>query len=143
MFIFFFFLRIRRPPRSTRTYTLFPYTTLFRSHHLGQLPAYAGHLPSAVGAPARPAAAAGLYRQYRARRGDRRERPGAQTAQGRDRRRRPRRLRARTGGEPQAAGTRERAAAAAYGLGHPGRSEEHTSELQSLLLLTYAILSLH
>src|SRR3546814_13073961 len=26
-----FFLRIRRPPRSTRTYTLFPYTTLFRS----------------------------------------------------------------------------------------------------------------
>src|SRR3546814_12421068 len=23
---------IRRPPRSTRTYTLFPYTTLFRSH---------------------------------------------------------------------------------------------------------------
>src|SRR3546814_8553016 len=28
---FFFFLRIRRPPRSTRTDTLFPYTTLFRS----------------------------------------------------------------------------------------------------------------
>src|SRR3546814_11490078 len=27
----FFFLRIRRPPRSTRTDTLFPYTTLFRS----------------------------------------------------------------------------------------------------------------
>ena len=26
--VFFFFLRIRRPPRST----LFPYTTLFRSH---------------------------------------------------------------------------------------------------------------
>src|SRR3546814_5205047 len=24
---------IRRPPRSTRTYTLFPYTTLFRSQH--------------------------------------------------------------------------------------------------------------
>src|SRR3546814_3128076 len=24
---------IRRPPRSTRTDTLFPYTTLFRSHH--------------------------------------------------------------------------------------------------------------
>src|SRR3546814_375550 len=30
-FVFFFFLMIRRPPRSTRTYTLFPYTTLFRS----------------------------------------------------------------------------------------------------------------
>src|SRR3546814_59487 len=31
MFVFFFFLMIRRPPRSTRTDTLFPYTTLFRS----------------------------------------------------------------------------------------------------------------
>src|SRR3546814_10960133 len=30
---FFFFLMIRRPPRSTRTDTLFPYTTLFRSEH--------------------------------------------------------------------------------------------------------------
>src|SRR3546814_16744678 len=28
---FFFFLMIRRPPRSTRTDTLFPYTTLFRA----------------------------------------------------------------------------------------------------------------
>src|SRR3546814_11823561 len=31
MFRVFFFLMIRRPPRSTRTDTLFPYTTLFRS----------------------------------------------------------------------------------------------------------------
>src|SRR3546814_3179357 len=30
-YIFLFFLMIRRPPRSTRTDTLFPYTTLFRS----------------------------------------------------------------------------------------------------------------
>src|SRR3546814_1919432 len=30
----FFFLMIRRPPRSTLTDTLFPYTTLFRSLHL-------------------------------------------------------------------------------------------------------------
>src|SRR3546814_14939379 len=29
--LFFLFLMIRRPPRSTRTDTLFPYTTLFRS----------------------------------------------------------------------------------------------------------------
>src|SRR3546814_13411335 len=29
--MYFFFLMILRPPRSTRTYTLFPYTTLFRS----------------------------------------------------------------------------------------------------------------
>src|SRR3546814_16337433 len=40
-----FFLMLRRPPRSTRTDTLFPYTTLFRSRHamphahiLGDLP---------------------------------------------------------------------------------------------------------
>src|SRR3546814_15295446 len=32
----FFILMIRRPPRSTRTDTLFPYTTLFRSHRRNQ-----------------------------------------------------------------------------------------------------------
>src|SRR3546814_21146454 len=31
MCMLFFFLMLRRPPRSTRTDTLFPYTTLFRS----------------------------------------------------------------------------------------------------------------
>src|SRR3546814_1450595 len=31
VWVVFFFLMIRRPPRSTRTDTLFPYTTLFRS----------------------------------------------------------------------------------------------------------------
>src|SRR3546814_13169402 len=31
MCLSFLFLMIRRPPRSTRTCTLFPYTTLFRS----------------------------------------------------------------------------------------------------------------
>src|SRR3546814_17593851 len=30
-YFLFFFVMIRRPPRSTRTDTLFPYTTLFRS----------------------------------------------------------------------------------------------------------------
>src|SRR3546814_15556162 len=35
---------IRRPPRSTRTDTLFPYTTLFRSRHLDAVPTRkAGH----------------------------------------------------------------------------------------------------
>src|SRR3546814_16768744 len=34
---FVFFLMIRRPPRSTRTDTLFPYTTLFRSAR-GEIP---------------------------------------------------------------------------------------------------------
>src|SRR3546814_19246675 len=36
----FFFLMIRRPPRSTRTDTLFPYTTLFRSGLPGNATAY-------------------------------------------------------------------------------------------------------
>src|SRR3546814_7462701 len=36
MFDSFFFLMIRRPPRSTRTDTLFPYTTLFRSLKVGE-----------------------------------------------------------------------------------------------------------
>src|SRR3546814_12385711 len=31
-YVLFFVLMIRRPPRSTRTDTLFPYTTLFRSY---------------------------------------------------------------------------------------------------------------
>src|SRR3546814_3980736 len=39
-----FFLMILRPPRSTRTYTLFPYTTLFRS----PLPPWAPSLPAAL-----------------------------------------------------------------------------------------------
>src|SRR3546814_16751896 len=33
LYWFFVVLMLRRPPRSTRTDTLFPYTTLFRSHH--------------------------------------------------------------------------------------------------------------
>src|SRR3546814_5601205 len=33
---------IRRPPRSTRTDTLFPYTTLFRSNDVGQHPVLGG-----------------------------------------------------------------------------------------------------
>src|SRR3546814_14429167 len=57
-----FLLMIRRPPRSTRTDTLFPYTTLFRSDRalwrLGQLSPAAGAvdlvaLGRAAGVPAR------------------------------------------------------------------------------------------
>src|SRR3546814_15653345 len=50
LFAYFFFLMIRRPPRSTRTDTLFPYTTLFRSRlpvplwtRRGEEPDRAGH----------------------------------------------------------------------------------------------------
>src|SRR3546814_4385734 len=50
MFLFFFFLMIRRPPRSTRTDTRFPYTTLCRSRL--ELPGVAqAHFP--VRAPGR------------------------------------------------------------------------------------------
>src|SRR3546814_993089 len=44
----FFFLMIRRPPRSTRTETLFPYTTLFRSPGIIR-PRSACHDPGIVG----------------------------------------------------------------------------------------------
>src|SRR3546814_8195158 len=52
-----FFLMIRRPPRSTRTDTLFPYTTLFRSP--GGTAAY----PSSVLMNAIPARVAGVARR--------------------------------------------------------------------------------
>src|SRR3546814_20404342 len=42
-FAHFFFLMIRRPPRSTRTDTLFPYTTLFRSGGYCRGIVYASH----------------------------------------------------------------------------------------------------
>src|SRR3546814_2770111 len=46
---FFFFLMIRRPPRSTRTDTLFPYTTLFRSAASRDRIGGAGHAVAAHG----------------------------------------------------------------------------------------------
>src|SRR3546814_4867460 len=74
----FFFLMIRRPPRSTRTDTLFPYTTLFRSGRRSRsgAPSAAHHLrrERGDGFPVSrvPAAAAfrrlqppGLFRQRR------------------------------------------------------------------------------
>src|SRR3546814_5040996 len=98
MLTYFFFLMIRRPPRSTRTDTLFPYTTLFRSHPDRALPArirpFAGAAPPA---DARPAA------------GRRRRRAGHETP------------------------------GAFVGV---QRSEEHTSELQSLMRISYAVFCL-
>src|SRR3546814_7620255 len=77
--IVFFFLMIRRPPRSTRTDTLFPYTTLFRSP---RQPGHRGLPPGAL-----------LRRPLRHQRRDH-------------------------------------------------RSEEHTSELQSLMRISYAVFCL-
>src|SRR3546814_15001974 len=61
MFVHFvFYLKLRRPPRATRTDTLFPYTTLFRSLYAhmninylrldGPLPRYADGWQSVLGA---------------------------------------------------------------------------------------------
>src|SRR3546814_14349673 len=48
-FLFFFvFLMIRRPPRSTRTDTLFPYTTLFRSGLIVEMPVLDNALEVAI-----------------------------------------------------------------------------------------------
>src|SRR3546814_5608817 len=91
----FFFLMIRRPPRSTRTDTLFPYTTLFRSR-------LRAAQPGACRRPARAARRAGFVARRRL--SDRQPPIG---------------LRVRR-----------------------GRSEEHTSELQSLMRISYAVFCL-
>src|SRR3546814_9673654 len=89
---------IRRPPRSTRTDTLFPYTTLFRSVGRNQHWRVAPHRAGGDGDALVPPA-------LRARPVDRGE----------------------TGERPR----------------HwPARSEEHTSELQSLMRISYAVLCL-
>src|SRR3546814_3820241 len=99
----FFFLMIRRPPRSTRTDTLFPYTTLFRSVPVGD-------------------------------RGERvRHRPGERA----DRRQGCDHLAVRRVPLPG----RVAAEAAVRDPLH-GRSEEHTSELQSLMRISYAVFCL-
>src|SRR3546814_5439362 len=101
--LLFFFLMIRRPPRSTRTDTLFPYTTLFRSHgaceHAGaaqriDLPEHRWRVTDA---------AAGQVAQRHA-----------------------------VFQLPDAGGHHQR----------DGRSEEHTSELQSLMRISYAVFCL-
>src|SRR3546814_9137848 len=100
MYFAVFCLMIRRPPRSTRTDTLFPYTTLFRSTHpvqrFGRGQRHAGRRDTVERARG---AGAGRCRRARIRRGH-------------------------AGGHPYA------------------RSEEHTSELQSLMRISYAVFCL-
>src|SRR3546814_8476123 len=87
---------LRRPPRSTRTDTLFPYTTLFRS----------------------PGEIAHARAHYQGNRGAQRNVPGP--------------------GEPP-----DRSKPLEPGLGRERtRSEEHTSELQSLMRISYAVFCL-
>src|SRR3546814_7102236 len=112
--IVFLFLMIRRPPRSTRTDTLFPYTTLFRSlrHRVRTGLRVAHPRPARRG---RHMAGRGVGAAARGRGG-----------------RAPQRRR-RTGRAPHEDGAlRPRL----------GRSEEHTSELQSLMRISYAVFCL-
>src|SRR3546814_14161796 len=107
----------RRPPRSTRTDTLVPYTTLFRSARVddrvaaGSLSPLADHAKTGLG-----------QAQHRPDR-----LPGDQ-------------LLRRTQGGAEIAG--RRGPGAAGNLREAGRSEEHTSELQSLMRLLYAVFCL-
>src|SRR3546814_3390881 len=89
---------IRRPPRSTRTDTLFPYTTLFRSAGLGEAPF--------IEFPCDPPEWSLERRDYLL----------AEPFDQRD-------------------GWLQLSEA-------PGRSEEHTSELQSLMRISYAVFCL-
>src|SRR3546814_19037008 len=91
VFLVVFFLMIRRPPRSTRTDTLFPYTTLFRSTG-----------PSSSAWPVHATHCCGFRRQ------------------------------------PSIICSRR----SAYLPPTAGRSEEHTSELQSLMRISYAVFCL-
>src|SRR3546814_9290760 len=103
------FLMIRRHPRSTRTDTLFPYTTLFRS---AGLPALARSSAARGGR-----ACGGLQMPVVRRR-------TAPAGRGRD----------RGSGVPTGP----------LVIRHvrPERSEEHTSELQSLMRISYAVFCL-
>src|SRR3546814_985021 len=96
----------RQPPRSKRTDTLFPYTTLFRS---------------GLAAPERRQA----WRHHRG--ADRLAGVLARLARGPDRG-------AATSGPGPGAGS--------HPDPYPGRSEEHTSELQSLMRNSYAVFCL-
>src|SRR3546814_8933349 len=108
------FLMIRRPPRSTRTYTLFPDTTRFRS-----AAALRRAVDSGTGNSSRALdrlkAAPGYERALAAALGDDLEAPIA------------------------AEGKRRWTGAAALAS---DRSEEHTSELQSLMSSSYAVFCL-
>src|SRR3546814_18291373 len=96
-----FFLRIRRPPRSTLTDTLFPYTTLFRSDG------------SSGACPLVDRAGDQGHREHAVR-----DHAGQ----------------ADHGGDPVVPVDRVEVTA--------GRSEEHTSELQSLMRISYAVFCL-
>src|SRR3546814_5566378 len=107
---------VRRPPRSTRTDTLFPYTTLFRSH--GQVPVV--HLIQGFAPECRAHARYGEHLPIHT------LSALDQTDDGRE--------------LTYLYATDQRGACADAGVA--GRSEEHTSELQSLMRISYAVFCL-
>src|SRR3546814_2653076 len=132
---------IRRPPRSTRTDTLFPYTTLFRSS--GGCAARVrscGHPLGVLQLPRRRVGCDGL----RAGRGQ-----GRPALLGRSRCGEARADPAiRADPEPAALGSNGALSAGLHcrlpgqALSPDPRSEEHTSELQSLMRISYAVFCL-
>src|SRR3546814_5341566 len=108
-----FFLRIRRPPRSTRTDTRFPYTTLFRSART-----IADHQQS---------------RHFLGR--DRIDVHRKRNT------RRPECANDQSLGQP-VADPKSYLSASRLAAGGHRRSEEHTSELQSLMRISYAVFCL-
>src|SRR3546814_9849412 len=110
--MFVFFLMILRPPRSTRTDTLFPYTTLFRSwadHLVILYPLWLGDVPALL---------KGFLEQIL--------RPGFAIDEG------------STGMSAKLLTGRSARIIVTMGM----RSEEHTSELQSLMRISYAVFCL-
>src|SRR3546814_7281378 len=111
----FFFLIIRRPPRSTRTDTLFPYTTLFRSRS-----GSSGRPPSGRGRDRSPGRPSGTGR------------PGGENG----------RVEGPARGDHVPADDGRGRPEQLPDGGRDPRSEEHTSELQSLMRNSYAVFCL-
>src|SRR3546814_9279516 len=132
--IYFFFLIILRPPRSTRTDTLFPYTTLFRSvpppsAAVRRRPRGAARL--CAGAPLRavPAAGRGGFGAPAVAGGSASVVPAG-------------RMGHRAQVPPAGLHPGQRRAQREDDRAHAGRSEEHTSELPPLMRISYAVFCL-
>src|SRR3546814_2432182 len=125
----FFFLMIRRPPRSTRTDTLCPYTTLFRSHRARAV------RPDAAAAPS---ARRRSWVRFAA---------AQQRVRGYGQAHRPRYRRSGSAPYPPPGRVLPASSPAPHEITETSafahtRSEEHTSELQSLMRISYAVLCL-
>src|SRR3546814_10675442 len=116
--VLFFFLMIRRPPRSTRTDTLFPYTTLFRSPRAIGVALVLAQILHQAAAEAAADHGVGQLQRDVVRVGGGNRRPA----------------------QPHC-GLHAAVALHQHELRRRGgrRSEEHTSELQSLMRISYAV----